>query len=78
VDGHGPCRCAIFNDQHNEIVLGVPIGVGKAVHVANALFTSKLPKRRGAIEQLGPAQSSRVGERVRRRLARYALTRTEE
>ncbi len=42
-----------------------------------ALFTRGLPKNHEAIERIGLAQPSGLGERMRRRLVRYALTRKE-
>jgi hypothetical protein len=43
-----------------------------------AMLTSRLPENRGAIDRLGLTQPAGVGECLRRRLVRYALTRTEE
>lgn len=43
-----------------------------------ALFTSGLPEYRAAIDRLGLAEPTGLGERIRRRLVRYALDRTEE
>jgi acyl-CoA hydrolase len=43
-----------------------------------ALFTVGLPTHRAAIDRLGLAQATGLGERIRSRLVRYALDRTEE
>ncbi len=43
-----------------------------------AMFAGALPENRAAIGRLGLSQATGLGERIRRRMVRYALARTDK